>query len=92
MILDGNSVFLIQDFSISRLSLKVFFDLRKVAYLCCRSPLKTANADCAIGALGLIKKGTKEYTEQIPGKPSLYEIQKIVLSGTAHALRRALTI
>ena len=36
-----------------------------------------------IGALGLVKKGTKEFLDKIPSNPSLQEIQKIVLSGTA---------
>ena len=45
-----------------------------------------------IGALGMIKKGTQSYLDKIPGKPSLYEIQKIVLNSTSHILRRALSI
>ncbi|XP_063601678.1 uncharacterized protein LOC134777753 [Penaeus indicus] len=45
-----------------------------------------------IGALGLIKKGAKEYLEMIPGNPSLQEIQKIVLNSNTHVSRRALTI
>ena len=38
-----------------------------------------------IGALGLVKKGTKEFPYKMPGNPSLQEIQKIVLSGTAQS-------
>ena len=34
-----------------------------------------------IGALGLIKKGTDNYLAQIPGTPTLAEIQKITLMG-----------
>ena len=45
-----------------------------------------------IGALGLVTKGTKEFLDKISGNPSLQEIQKIVLSGTAHVLRKALSI
>ena len=54
--------------------------------------LKTRTIPVVVGALGLIKKGTSQYLEMIPGDPSLQEIQKIVLNSTAHVLRRALTI
>ena len=39
-------------------------------------------------AVGLIKKGTQKYVNEIPGNSSLAEIQKIVLNSTAHILRR----
>lgn len=54
--------------------------------------LKTCTIPVVVGALGLIKKGAKEFVSKIPGNPSLQEIQKIVLNSTAHVLRRALTI
>ena len=45
-----------------------------------------------IEALGMIKKGTQNFIDQIPGKPSLQELQKIVLTSTAHILRKVLLI
>ena len=45
-----------------------------------------------VGALGTVKKGTYEYLQQNPGKPSVTEIQKILLTSTAHILRKALPI
>lgn len=44
-----------------------------------------------IGSLGAIKKGFHKHLEQIPGKPSAYELQKIALQGSAHILRRIVT-
>ncbi|XP_047480182.1 uncharacterized protein LOC125032840 [Penaeus chinensis] len=44
--------------------------------------LKTNTIPVVIGALGLIKKGTNQYVEKIPGDPSLQEIQKIELNST----------
>ena len=40
------------------------------------------------GAIGRVKTGTNKYLQQIPGKPSLTEIQKIVLTSAAHILRK----
>ena len=54
--------------------------------------LRARTIPVVIGALGLVKKGTKEFLDKIPGNPSLQEIQKIVLSGRAHVLRKALSI
>ena len=54
--------------------------------------LKPKLIPVVVGALGTVKKGTNKYLEQIPGKPSLTEIQKIVLTSTAHILRKALSI
>ena len=48
--------------------------------------LKTKIIPMAIGALEMIKKGTQNFIEQIPGKLSLLEMQKIVLTSTAHIL------
>ena len=39
-----------------------------------------------IGALGMIKKRTQNFNDQIPGKASLQEMQKIVLTSTTHIL------
>ena len=43
-----------------------------------------------MGALCTVKKGANEYLQQIPGKPSLTEMQKVVLTSAAHILRKAL--
>ena len=54
--------------------------------------LETTIVPVVIGALGMIKKGTEKHIEKLPGKPSLHELQKITLMGTAHILRKALSI
>ena len=48
--------------------------------------LKTKTIPVVTGALGMIKKGTQNFIDKISGKPSLQEIQKIVLTSTAHIL------
>ena len=45
-----------------------------------------------IGALGLVKKGTENYIGKIPGNIRAIELQKTILLGTAHILRRTLSI
>ena len=40
----------------------------------------------------LVKNGTENYISQIPGNIRITELQKIVLLGTAHTLRRSLSI
>ena len=40
----------------------------------------------------MIKKNTEDHIERIPGNPCLQESQKIVLNGTAHLLRRVLSM
>ena len=54
--------------------------------------LKATIVPVIIGALGMIKKGCQKHLDKLPGNPSLQEIQKIVLTSTAHILRRALSI
>lgn len=44
-----------------------------------------------IGATGFVTTNMKKHLEKIPGKHSYGEIQKTVVLGTAHILRRALT-
>ena len=44
------------------------------------------------GALGITKKGTQKYVNEIPGNLSLAEIQKKVLNSTAHILRSTLSL
>ena len=45
-----------------------------------------------VGALGVIKKKTENHVKRIPGHPCLQELQKIVLNGMAHLLRRVLSM
>ena len=40
----------------------------------------------------MIKKGTKKRLEQIPGSPDIAEMQKVALTGTAHILRKTLSM
>ena len=54
--------------------------------------LKVKTIPLVVGALGLVTKGTEELINIIPGNPSLREVKKIVLTSTAHVLRRALFI
>ena len=54
--------------------------------------LKTSIALIVVGALGSVKKGTAKHLEKIPGKQNLAEIQKVVLTSTAHILRKVLSI
>ena len=54
--------------------------------------MKTKTIPVIVGALGMIKKGTQKYVNEIPGNLSLAEIQKIVLNSTAHILRRSLSL
>ena len=37
-------------------------------------------------------KGTQNFIDEIPGKPAPQEMQKIVLSSTAHILRKVLSV
>ena len=54
--------------------------------------LKTKTIPVVIGVLDMIKKGTQNFINQIPGKPSLQEMEKIVLTSTAHILRKVLSM
>ena len=54
--------------------------------------MKTVTIPVVITALGMIKKGTEKYLEQIPGDPNLAEMQKTALTDTAHILRRTLSM
>ena len=54
--------------------------------------LKTSVIPIVVGALGMITKNLKKYLSQIPGNPCFKEIQKIVLTSTAHTLRRVLSM
>ena len=54
--------------------------------------MKTTTVPVIIGAFGLVKKGTENYIGKIPGNIRITELQKTVLLGTAHILRRTLFI
>ena len=45
-----------------------------------------------VGALGLIREGMDQNLGKIPGTSNINELQKIILLGTAHILRRFLSI
>jgi len=50
--------------------------------------LKAITVPVIIGALGMINKGCENHLEKIPGQLQLQEIQKIVLTSTAHILQK----
>ena len=54
--------------------------------------MKTVTTPVVTGTLGMIKKVTEEQLEQIPGSPNLVEMQKIAPTGTAHILRKTLSM
>ena len=54
--------------------------------------MKTTTVPVIIGAFGLIEKGTENCIGTIPGNIRITELQKTVLLGTAHMLRRTLYI
>ena len=53
--------------------------------------IKTKTIPVVIRALGRINKGTQNFIDQIPGKPSLQEMQDIALTSTAHILWEVLS-
>ena len=54
--------------------------------------LKTTTLPVVIGVLGVVAKTAPNYVSQIPGAPSLTELQKITPMGTAHILRKVLSM
>ena len=50
--------------------------------------MKTVSIPVIIGAFGLVKKGTENYIGKIPSNIRITELQKTVLLGVAHILRR----
>ena len=54
--------------------------------------MKTVTIPVVIRALGMIKKGTDKHLQKIPGSPNLDEMQKKALTGTAHILRKTLSM
>ena len=45
-----------------------------------------------IGATGIVKKGIQSYLQKIPCKHNLYNLQRSAILGTAHILRKVLSI
>ena len=45
-----------------------------------------------VGTLGLIRKGMDQNLGKIPGANNISELQKIILVGMVHILRRLLSI
>ena len=54
--------------------------------------VKTKVIPIVIGALGLVSKDLEKYLLEIPAEVSSKEIQKIALMGTAHILRKTLSM
>ena len=54
--------------------------------------MKKTTLPVVIGALGVIKKGMRLTVEQIPGRINIEELRRIALMGTAHILRKVLSI
>jgi len=54
--------------------------------------MKTTTVPVIIGAFGLVKKRTENYIGKIPGNSRIIELHKTILLGTAHILRRTLSI
>ena len=53
--------------------------------------MKTKTIPVVIGALGMIKKGTQKYVNEIPENLSLAEIQTMLLNSIAHILRKTIS-
>ena len=54
--------------------------------------MKTTTVPVVVGALGLIKKGLEKQISKIPGTIHIEQLQKIVILGSAHIIRRILSI
>ena len=54
--------------------------------------LKAPTVPVIVGALGMIKKGCQKRLDKILGQPQLQKIQQIVLTSTAHILRKTLSL
>jgi hypothetical protein len=53
--------------------------------------VKTKVNPAIIGATGTISKSFRKYVSNIPGNHEVKVLQKTVISGTAHILRKVLT-
>ena len=54
--------------------------------------MRTETVPVIVGALGLIREGMDQNLGEIPGASNINELQKIILLGTAHILRRFLSV
>ena len=54
--------------------------------------MKTIVIPVVIGNLGIIRKTNDKLIKQLPGTPHIEMLQKITLLGTAHILRKVLSI
>ena len=54
--------------------------------------LRTQVVPVIVGALGVIKKGTERHLTKLPGDIKIRDIQKTALLGSAHILRKTLSI
>ena len=54
--------------------------------------VRTETVPVIVSALGLIREGMDQNLGKIPGTSNINELQKIILLGTAHILRRFLSI
>jgi hypothetical protein len=57
----------------------------------CMWNVKTKAIPVIIGATGTISKSFRKYVSNIPGNHEVKELQKTVILGTAHILRKVLT-
>ena len=53
--------------------------------------MRTETVPIIVGALGLIKEGMDQNSGKIPGASNISELQKIIVLGTGHILRRFLS-
>ena len=54
--------------------------------------MKTQIVPVVIRALGVVKKGIEKQIDKIPGNVNVTELQKIALLGSAHILRKVLSM
>ena len=54
--------------------------------------MRTETVPVIVGALKLIREGVDQNLGKVPGASNINELQKIFLIGTAHILRRFLSI
>ena len=54
--------------------------------------LRIKTTSVVTGVLGMIKNDTKNFIGQISGKASLHEMQELIITSTAHRLRKVLSM
>lgn len=50
--------------------------------------LKAITVPLILDAMGMIKKAVENHLDKIPGQPQLQEIQNILMTSTAHIIRK----